>query len=185
MKPELADYGASRSPSIANAVAAAGLLLARLDQRDLRRWLRLQQEGIEPEALRDWLAGAVYRRGEPMTEEEQARGLSKLFVDSGAFEVFSQGTEINLEEYCDRLLENPWIETYANLDEINYDEPEDGAVASYRNFQHMRSRGLDPIPVYHIGENISWLRKYLGGGCDYIGLSPPWEYGQSELGLLR
>ncbi len=36
----------------------------------------------------------------------------------------------------------------------------------------MRSRGLNPIPVYHLGENISWLRKYIDEGCDYIGLSP-------------
>jgi hypothetical protein len=34
----------------------------------------------------------------------------------------------------------------------------------------MRARGLNPMAVYHIGEDISWLFRMLDLGCDYIGL---------------
>jgi len=155
-----------------NAVEVAALLLARTNPRDRRRLVERRQQGLKDKALWGWITASVMRRGEPMTEEERSRGLSKLMVDSGAYTESTQGIDIDIDAYCDVLLKNPWIETYANLDKINYDEPEEAAVASYQNFQHMRSRGLDhPIPVYHAGENISWLRKYIDEGCDYIGLS--------------
>jgi hypothetical protein len=154
-----------------NAVEAAALLLARLDPRARRRLVELEQQGVKHKARRGWLAGAVMRRGEPMTEEERSRGLSQFMADSGAYAKATRG-RINIADYSNTLLENPWIKLYANLDEVNRDEPEQAATVSYRNFKYMRERGLDPIPVYHNRENISWLQKYIyEEGCDYIGLS--------------
>ena len=154
-----------------NAVEVAALFIARTDQRDLRRMAGLQQQGVKTKAFRGWIAGAVMRRGEPMTEEERSRGLSKLMVDSGAYTESRRGIGIDIDRYCAQLSANPWIKTYANLDKIDPDLPEAGATVSHRNFRYMRERGLDPMPVYHDRERIYWLEKYIHEeGCSYIGL---------------
>jgi hypothetical protein len=144
-----------------NAVEAAVLFIARTNQRDLRRMAGLQQQGVKTKAFRGWIAGAVFRRGPSpaLTEEERSRGLSKLMVDSGAYTESTRGIDIDIDHYCDRLIANPWIKTYANLDKINPDLPEEGATVSYQNFKYMRERGLDPMPVYHDRENISHLQN--------------------------
>jgi hypothetical protein len=36
----------------------------------------------------------------------------------------------------------------------------------------MKEQGLQPIPVFHQDENLSWLEKMLAEGETYIGLSP-------------
>jgi hypothetical protein len=110
------------------------------------------------------------RRGEPMTEEERARGLSNIFVDSGAYAELTQGIEANVDLYCDRLIANPSLKLYANLDVIDHEDPERGAMASYQNYRHMRSRGLDPVPAFHAGEDFPWLQTYIDEGCSYIAL---------------
>jgi hypothetical protein len=95
-----------------------------------------------------------------------------LLLDSGAFSARSRGVPVDLDEYCDYLLANQqWIGAYFNLDEINPDDPEDAARASFANYQHMLKRGLKPIPVFHAKEDISWLYRMLDAGAEYIGLA--------------
>lgn len=157
--------------AIDNTVDMAVLSQARMNQADLRRMLQCQQEGWRHRVYERWTSAFVFRRGTPMSAQERARGLSKLMVDSGAYTASTQGIEINRDEYCDRLLENRWITFFANLDEINHADPDDGAFVSYENFKRMRERGLNPLPVFHAGENITWLRKYIyDEGCTYIAL---------------
>jgi hypothetical protein len=48
-------------------------------------------------------------------------------------------------------------------------EAEDGAKATYDNQMTMEKAGLNPIPVYHCGEDISWLKMYAEDH-DYIGI---------------
>ena len=57
------------------------------------------------------------------------------------------------------------------LDVINPDSPEAAAKASFENYAHMRKRGLEPIPVFHVKEDISWLYRMIDAGATYIGLS--------------
>lgn len=96
----------------------------------------------------------------------------ELILDSGAYSAWRLGKPINIDEYCDYLLANrSWITTYVCLDVINPDDPEAAAAASWENFLHMRKRGLDPMPVYHVKEDVSWLFRMLDAGCKYIGLS--------------
>lgn len=102
-------------------------------------------------------------------------GIEDLIVDSGAFSAYSQGAEIDLGKYCEFIETNRDLAgmanvTFVNLDHIDLDEPEQAAQAGFKNFQFMRNRGLDPMPVYHIGENIDWLKRYLDLGCSYVGL---------------
>jgi len=47
------------------------------------------------------------------------------------------------------------ITTYSNLDVINNPD------LTYRNQLTLEAQGLNPIPVFHIGSNLKWLRKLL------------------------
>jgi hypothetical protein len=95
-----------------------------------------------------------------------------LIIDSGAYSAWRQGKPIDIDVYCDFLLNNlDWIEVYVALDVINPADPEQAAADSYKNYLHMRKRGLDPMPVWHVKEDVSWLHRMLDVGCTYIGLS--------------
>lgn len=89
----------------------------------------------------------------------------ELFLDSGAFSAWSQGKEINIDEYIQFIKDNKdVIDVYANLDVIG------NAEATWKNQTYMESKGLKPLPVYHYGEDIKWLKKLLTGKYDYISL---------------
>lgn len=89
----------------------------------------------------------------------------ELFLDSGAFSAWSQGKEIDIQEYIKFIKENEEvIDIYANLDVIG------NAEATWNNQMIMEKEGLHPLPVYHFGENEKWLKKYLNKGYDYIAL---------------
>lgn len=103
----------------------------------------------------------------------------RFFLDSGAYSAWSRGAEIDLDEYIEFIRANiQWIDVYANLDCLagrpgvptSPQEREAAAAKSWDNYMYMKNAGLDPIPVYHIGEDVRWLEKMLAFGCSYIGL---------------
>ncbi len=88
-----------------------------------------------------------------------------LFLDSGAFSAWTQGTEININEYIAFVQKHQdIIEVYANLDVIG--DPK----ATWKNQKIMEAAGLTPLPTFHYGEDIKWLERYLRSGYDYIAL---------------
>lgn len=110
-----------------------------------------------------------------MLEANQLR----FFLDSGAFSAWTKKTDVDLDEYITFIKLNiEFIDVYANLDVIPGElgraatakEKECAACDSYTNFMKMRAEGLDPLPVFHIGERWEWLEVYRDHGCDYIGL---------------
>lgn len=93
-------------------------------------------------------------------------------MDSGAYTAWRSGKPIDLEAYCRFLKANEyWVGCYAALDVINPGHPEDAAAASMENYKIMRKHGLRPIPIFHVGEDVRWLKEMLDLGADYIGLS--------------
>lgn len=88
----------------------------------------------------------------------------ELFLDSGAFSAKTQGVEINLKDYIQFIQENESIiDIYANLDVIG------DAEATWKNQQKMERVGLHPLPCFHYGEDLKWLKLYLDK-YDYIAL---------------
>ncbi|KKP77707.1 MAG: BcepGomrgp31 [candidate division WS6 bacterium GW2011_GWF1_35_23] len=86
-----------------------------------------------------------------------------LFLDSGAFSAFTQGIQIDIEEYIQFIKEHKdYLQVYANLDVIG--DP----VGTWRNQKIMEESGLNPLPCFHYGEDKKWLRRYLDKGHDYI-----------------
>lgn len=103
----------------------------------------------------------------------------RFFLDSGAFSAWSSGKPIDLDEYCEFIRHNiEHLDVYAALDCIpgGIDRPataqerEDAAILSWKNYIYMKEQGLDPLPVYHYGEDPKWLEQMLEYGCEYIAL---------------
>lgn len=100
------------------------------------------------------------------TEELIEFIMLKIFIDSGAFSALTKGVTINLKDYAAFLNKyKALIKVYANLDVIG--DPE----ATYNNQKEMEKMGLNPVPCFHQGENISkYLLRYLNEGYKYIAL---------------
>lgn len=87
-----------------------------------------------------------------------------LFLDSGAFSAFTKGVTIDIQEYISFIKENQdVIETYANLDVIG--DP----VGTLDNQKIMEEAGLNPLPCFHYGEDLAYLKHYLSK-YDYLAL---------------
>jgi len=70
-----------------------------------------------------------------------------LFLDSGAFSAFTQGVNIDIQQYISFIKEHEDVLTvYANLDVIG-----DGK-ATWQNQKIMEEAGLNPLPVFHLDE---------------------------------
>lgn len=79
-----------------------------------------------------------------------------LFLDSGAFSAWSQGEEIDIQEYIEFIKEHKdVIEVYANLDVIG--DPE----ATWENQLIMEEAGLSPLPCFHYGSPEKYLKRYV------------------------
>ena len=103
----------------------------------------------------------------------------RFFLDSGAFSAWSKGAVIDLDEYCEFIRANiEWLDVYACLDVIpgapgraaTGKEREEAAGQSWANYLYMKDAGLDPLPVYHYGEDMKWLDQMLAYGCEYVGI---------------
>lgn len=84
------------------------------------------------------------------------KGGLKLFADSGAFSAWTQGIPVDVAKYADWLYQwDGHFAAYANLD-IRGD-----MNGSWANLQYLESRGLSPIPVYHMGEPLEYYQEMV------------------------
>lgn len=90
-----------------------------------------------------------------------------IFMDSGAFSAFTQGSVIDLTDYA-RFLKthSDIIEVASNLDVIGRDEA--SARGTYTNQKKLEDLGATVCPVHHVRDADKWLVKYLEEGYDYI-----------------
>ena len=87
-----------------------------------------------------------------------------IFIDSGAYFAFSQGSQIVLSEYAGYLRAcAPLVSHYANLDVIG--DP----AGTLENQRRLEEEGLRPIPVFHVGEDFGYLERYCEE-YDYVAL---------------
>lgn len=101
-------------------------------------------------------------------EKKYARNMIEwyphILIDSGAFSASTIGAKIDINEYCSFLqMVKDKVDGYVNLDAIG------DAKKSQENQKFMEKQGLEPIPVYHSGEDLKYLDDYCGS-YDYIGL---------------
>lgn len=97
-----------------------------------------------------------------------------VLIDSGAFSVWNSGKTINIEDYisfCKKLPERWW---FINLDIIppnnaSEEEIEQCCKKSFENYLYLKQHLKNVLPVYHHGEDIKWLHKYIEY-TDYVGV---------------
>ena len=95
---------------------------------------------------------------------EEAGFKGEFFLDSGAFAGFTQGVEINIDDYIYFIKKNKHVLTYyASLDSIG------DAEKTLKNMNYIESQGLNPIPTFHYGEDWKYLHYYCSK-YDYIAL---------------
>jgi hypothetical protein len=117
-------------------------------------------------------------------EPERSPHIENLMMDSGAFSAWSNGAEINLDEYIEYCLKYIDAISYVvNLDviparpgqkKIPQEEIERSAQQGWKNAQKMLRAGIPKeklIHVFHQNENFHWLERMVRE-FDYIGLSP-------------
>lgn len=90
-----------------------------------------------------------------------------VFLDSGAFTAFMQGTEISLPDYAEYIKSNrEWLTVISNLDAIGKGNEQ----LSYDNQKELERLGAVTTPVHHARDDDRWLGKYIAEGYDYIAL---------------
>ena len=96
----------------------------------------------------------------------------EILLDSGAFSMHTKGIQITLDEYASFVKKNKHV---FRGGQIALDVLED-KEQSYRNWQILRDKGADTIPVFHLQQSqdeedtsFSYLDKYLKE-TDYIAI---------------
>lgn len=107
----------------------------------------------------------------------------RLFLDSGAFSAWTQGTEIDIDEYIQFCLDHlDIVEAIANLDvipgrpyqRITQKDIDDSAAKGWENYEKMLAAGIPKdklVHIFHQGEDMVWLERMVEE-IPYIGLSP-------------
>jgi len=91
---------------------------------------------------------------------------NSFFLDSGAYTAWSKKINIDIDKYISFIKENQeFIDIYANLDVIGDKEGEE----SYKNWQYMRLKGLNPLPVFHAHADPKYLLLYMEE-TDYVAI---------------
>lgn len=120
--------------------------------------------------------------------DEYPDKVGKLFIDSSAYGAWTQGAEINIDEYIKFLNDNSGkFAVIASLDVIpgTKGEPstrqqvQEACEKSWENYLYMYDRMIDKnelIPVFHVGEPWDALHRILeyrhadGSPIQYMGL---------------
>lgn len=107
-----------------------------------------------------YIAGAE----RPIGEYYQEIG-KRIFLDSGAFTMFTKGVKVNLEEYADFVKRNrAWVDIAASLDIIGRGVEQ----GSWDNQKKLEALGAGTVPVHHARDDDKWLTRYMAEGYDYI-----------------
>lgn len=112
---------------------------------------------------------------------KEENGFKNMMLDSGAYSAWRMHKPVDLDNYIEFLLRNgKYFSAYVALDDCRRNKEVSGKV-SKRNYIRMRKAGLNPLPVWHLGENPEILRFY-NDNTDYIGVGG--IAGQSRVGKL-
>jgi hypothetical protein len=120
-----------------------------------------------------------------MGEQDMSKLKVALMVDSGAFSTSRLGPDIVLKDYIAYLKRHErLIAAYVALDVMPSRDVsvERAAALSYRNFLKMQDDGLNPMPVFHLGEPRNALERLLHGGVTSFGLGGTVGAHRNEVG---
>jgi hypothetical protein len=115
-----------------------------------------------------WLLESYHYYTEEMGKEIRSKKRT-IFLDSGAFSMFTQGVKVDLQKYGRFIFDNQdIIHLASNLDVIG----KGGEQESYDRFKKLEkwlTRSQVKVqPVHHVRDRNEWLQRYLDEGYDYI-----------------
>lgn len=112
------------------------------------------------------LVSYAYFRGYDLHKLAAAAGPDMMmFGDSGAYSARTLGIRLAVPHLAAWIRQwNHLFTVYANLDVIGAPD------ATWRNQLALEAEGLYPLPVFHTGEPLSILDRYLEAGHRYIAL---------------
>jgi hypothetical protein len=86
----------------------------------------------------------------------------QVFLDSGAFSMWSLGVKVDIAAYCDYIKRNDdiirkddGVVLASVMDAIG------DALGTYQNQKIMEAMGVTPLPCFHFGEDPRWLEHYI------------------------
>jgi hypothetical protein len=95
--------------------------------------------------------------------EKLRRDGARIFVDSGAFSAAAQNVQIDLDEYCRFIAQNPdIIATVNGMPMVSVLDVIGDPVATFNNQRRMEAQGVKPLPCFHMGEPEGFLADYVG-----------------------
>jgi hypothetical protein len=97
--------------------------------------------------------------------ESIAKNKDSIFLDSGAFTMFTQGVKVDLRAYANFI--NKYRKLFhvaSNLGIIGRGKEKE----NYQNQKILESYGATVSPVHHARDRDKWLVKYLEEGYDYV-----------------
>ncbi|MFH5182916.1 hypothetical protein ACHHV8_09955 [Paenibacillus sp. TAB 01] len=88
-----------------------------------------------------------------------------IMLDSGAYSAFTQGKNISLVDYMNYVAANKdHVDEYISLDVIG------NARMSFYYWQLMNWEGFRPVPVFHYGDPMTFLLRYVETNIDRVAL---------------
>lgn len=99
-----------------------------------------------------------------------------IIIDSGAFSIWNKGGTVDIEKYIEFGKTLPDNYVFVNLDVIpktgsSKADIEKCCAEGFENYLYLKQHLKNVLPVYHYGDNVSWLKKFMDH-TDYIGISP-------------
>lgn len=118
---------------------------------------------IRPQRL---LCSYWYFRNRPLKELCSSIGyVPEIMLDSGAYSAFTKGKSVNVLEYMAYIKANePFISRYVALDVIG------DHLTTELFYDLMKIKGLEPIPVFHYGDDSSLMDHYISTGAKLVAL---------------
>ena len=86
----------------------------------------------------------------------------QVFLDSGAFSMWSLGAKVSIPDYCDYIKRNDDIirkDDDAILASVM--DAIGDALGTYQNQMAMEAMGVRPLPCFHFGEDVRYLEHYI------------------------
>lgn len=80
-----------------------------------------------------------------------------IFMDSGAYSAWKKKVTIDIDQYIE-FIKKSYIGKYIVLDVVG--DPEQ----TYNNLKYMESKGLQPIPVFHLRSDFKYLERLVNEG---------------------
>lgn len=117
----------------------------------------------------------------PSRAEESLDNKYLVMLDSGAFSAWYHSTPIEVAAYIEYIQEfGKYFNSIVALDVIpgvststarTHAGVQAAAQKGRDNYLTMRKAGIDPIPVFHQGEDWKWLYQMIDDGAKYVGIA--------------